>query len=81
MSNPRNKRYSGYKSFNYLESGVDYTDFEIAKEVGRVKPFQIPLSEREEQRVNGLYQDCIVIALHDHNLRLPADLAKLRAFL
>ncbi len=74
MSNPRSKRYSGYKSFNYLEPGVDYTDFEIAKEINRVEPFQIPLSEREEQRVNGLYQDCIVIALHDHNLRLPADL-------
>jgi len=74
MSNPASKKYSGYKSFAYLESGVDYTDF---KGVSELKPFQIPLSERERQRVNGLYQDCIVIALHDHNLFLPADLSNI----
>ena len=71
------RRYSGYKSFQYLEPGVDYRNFEIAKEVGRVEPYQIPLSEPEEKRANELYRKCIVIALHDHALSLPADLTQL----
>ena len=77
MSNPANKKYSGYKSFDYLEPDSDYTDFETASEIDRVEPFQIPLSDSEEQRVNRLYQDCIVIAVHDHNLLLPADLSNI----
>ena len=77
MSDIRGKKYCGYKSFQYLEPGVDYKHFELAKEVERVEPYQIPLSKREEKRVNELYEKCIVIALHDHTARLPADMTQL----
>jgi membrane dipeptidase len=74
MSDAKVKRYSGYRPFQYLETGVDYRNFEIATDVGRVESYQIPLSELEEKRVNELYSKYIVIALHDHALRIPTDL-------
>ena len=77
MGDIRSKRYSGYKSFQYLEPGVDYENFELAKEVGRVEPYQIPLTEPEEKHVTELYRKCIVISLHDHTFRLPTDLTQL----
>lgn len=77
MGDAKGKRYRDYRSFQYLESGVDYKDFDIAKEIGRVESYRIPLSESEEERVNELYRKCIVISLHDHTLRLPTDLAHL----
>ena len=30
------KRYNGYRSFQYLEAGVDYREFKLAREVDRV---------------------------------------------
>lgn len=52
MDNARVKRYSGYRSFQYLEPRVDYRDFEIAKEVGRIELYQVPLSELEEKAMS-----------------------------
>lgn len=40
-----NKKYSGYKAYQYLEKGKDYRAFKMAKEIGRVEPYKIPLSE------------------------------------
>lgn len=77
MGDVKNKRYTGFKSFQYLEPGSDYRVFEPAKEIARVEPYQVPLSEPEEKRVHALYKECIVIALHDHALTLPADLTHL----
>ncbi len=77
MGDIRSKRYSGYRSFQYLEPGVDYKNFELAKEVERVEPYQIPLTEPEEKHVTELYRKCIVISLHDHAFRLPTDLTQL----
>ena len=34
----REKSYRGYRSFQYLEEGVDYPSFELAAEVDRVPP-------------------------------------------
>ena len=40
----RKKVYDGYRSFQYLESGVDYKPFELSKEIGRVEPYIYPVS-------------------------------------
>lgn len=74
MGDIRGRRYSGYRSFQYLEPEVDYKKFAPTKEIGRVEPYLVPLSESEEKRVDELYKKCIVISLHDHALSLPADL-------
>ena len=74
MADPGSRSDSGYRSFSYLMPGVDYKNYEVARETGRIEPYRIPLSKDEEQRVQRLYQECVVIALHDHMICLPADL-------
>lgn len=61
-----NKRYEGYRSFSYLEEGVDYPAFTLAPEVDRVPPYRLPLSPAEETRVENLVRDYVMISLHDH---------------
>jgi membrane dipeptidase len=71
------KNYKGYKSFQYLEAGKDYKAYTFAKEIDRVPPFLVPLSEAEEKRVNALAEKFVVISLHDHPVRFPENMAEL----
>jgi membrane dipeptidase len=76
----RQKEYSGYKSYQYLEKGIDYKGFKLAKEIGRVTPYLVPVSESEERRVQEILEKCIVISLHDHLRILPEDISELFDF-
>ncbi|MEM3192663.1 MAG: membrane dipeptidase [Candidatus Parvarchaeota archaeon] len=69
-----NKKYSGYKSFAYLEPGKDFKTFELSKEIGRVEPFVYPISKDEEDRVQSLLEKYILISLHDHSHVHPANI-------
>src|SRR5205085_1388089 len=66
-------RYNGYRSFQYLEPGVDYTEFKLAREVGRVASRGVEVSSEQETRVQRLLEDCLVISLHDHAFVVPED--------
>jgi len=70
----KNKRYSGYKSYDYLDK-KDYEQFEFAEEIGwgDVEPYEVLLSEAEEQRLEKIIEKNIVISLHDHLIDLPKD--------
>jgi len=68
-----NKKYAAYKSFQYLEPDLDYKVFKMAKEIGRVEPYTVPVSQAEEERVQQLAGESIVISLHDHPMLLPED--------
>ena len=70
----RNKKYSGYKSFQYLEPGLDYQKFKLAKEINRVEPYVIPLSKTEEERVEEIIEKTVMISLHDHPVIFPEDI-------
>lgn len=72
----KEKRYSGYRSFQYLEPGVDYRPFELAPEIDRVEPYVVELSEAQEQRVQRLLRENIVISLHEHTMVIPKDPAQ-----
>ena len=50
----KKKTYTGYKSFQYLEPGVDYQPFKLAKEIGRVEPYVYSVSEEQERKVQQL---------------------------
>jgi membrane dipeptidase len=73
-----NKRYDGYKSFQYLEAGRDYKQFKLAKEIGRVKEYKVPLSKDEEDRAKELQAKLICISLHDHTDVNPDDITQIR---
>lgn len=70
------KKYSGYKTFDYLEKGVDYEEFKLAKEVDRVPPYLVSLSASEGERVNRIVNENIVISIHDHPLVYPEDMTE-----
>jgi len=71
-----NKRYQGYRSFEYLERDVDYKVFKLAKEIDRVKPYLVSLSVSEEERVNRIVTESPVVSLHDHPHILPEDITE-----
>jgi membrane dipeptidase len=73
----RKKTYADYRSFQYLEPGVDYKPFAFAKEVGRVPPYVYPISEGEEQRVQRLLETYVIVSLHDHPTLIPEDVSQL----
>lgn len=76
----KNKHYKGYRSFEYLEPDIDYKPYALADEVGRVPPFDIGLDEASEQRVKRLFDENLVISLHDHCFIAPKDLSQFLEF-
>jgi membrane dipeptidase len=71
------KTYRGYRSYQYLEPGVDYRPYKLAKEIGRVEPYTYPVSAEQEERVQRLLSEHIVISLHDHTSVFPEDLSEI----
>jgi membrane dipeptidase len=69
----RRKRYTGYRSFQYLEPGVDYREFKLAREVDRVPSRRVEVSAEQESRVQRLLDACLVVSLHDHAFVVPED--------
>jgi membrane dipeptidase len=69
MSNT--KKYDGYQSFQYLEAGVDYVPFTLAREVERVPSNKVQVTAEQEQRAQQLMRDNLVISLHDHAFVVP----------
>lgn len=76
----KQKNYSGYRSYEYLEAGVDYKAYPLAKDVGRVPEYKLPLDEEQEARVRRLFEENLVISLHDHAFIAPEDLSTFLEF-
>jgi membrane dipeptidase len=75
------KRWDGYRSFSYLEPGVDYRPFDLDPQLGRVEPFVYPLSAEDDERAERLLRDCVCISLHDHCGVTPVDLSEIEAYI
>ena len=69
------KVWDGYRSFSYLEAGVDHREFELSPELGRVEPFVYPLSDDNEARAQRVLREHVCISLHEHGGIAPADWA------
>ncbi|RIH77056.1 Membrane dipeptidase (Peptidase family M19) [Calidithermus terrae] len=76
----QNKRYSGYKSFEYLEPGLDYKPFKLAKELGRVPSRGVEVTPEQEERVRRIFEQNLIISLHDHCFVAPENLAEFFEF-
>ena len=75
------KNYAGYTSFQYLEKGKDYKNFALAKELNRVEPYLIPLSQEQEVQVENIIRDNIMISMHEHLGVFPADVMETPEYL
>ncbi len=63
-----------YVSFSYLDPGVDYQELDLAPEFDRVPAYDGRLSEQDALRAARLLDESLVISLHDHPVRFPADM-------
>jgi membrane dipeptidase len=62
-----NKKYDGYRSYGYLEAGVDYREFDFHDKPDQwAKPYIVPVSDAEEARVQSILKDNLVVSIHDH---------------
>ena len=73
-------KYAGYRSFQYLEPGNDYREFELAKEVDRVPSRRVEVNESQEQRVQRLLDEHLAVSLHDHCFVVPRDFTDLAEY-
>lgn len=76
-------QYKQYRSYSYLEAGVDYPDIPMAKEVDRVPRYAgLDLSHDEAKRTEALLRESMVISLHDHPSVFPENLTQdMRAYI
>jgi len=70
----------GYVSFSYLRPGVDYPEFDLAPEFGRVPPYDARLTSEQQARAHRLLDTSLVISLHDHPVRFPSDMHETPAY-
>jgi membrane dipeptidase len=69
----KQKRYSGYTAYSYLEAGTDYEVIPLAAEIDRVPSKRVAVSDAQEARVQRLLDENLVISLHDHPVVVPLD--------
>jgi membrane dipeptidase len=65
-----------YRSYQYLVPGLDFEEFEFPPEIGRVPSRRVAVTGEDENRVQRLLDTELVISLHDHPTRRPADPAQ-----
>jgi membrane dipeptidase len=75
-----NKQYSGYKSFDYLEAGKDFRQFELVQGHSPFPANPVPLSPEQEQRVGNLAEKLVMVSLHEHPHLFPADIDETLAY-
>ncbi|UQN08751.1 dipeptidase [Deinococcus sp. QL22] len=74
------KRYSGYKSFSYLTPGEDYKEFRLSPELQRVDSRPVAVTGEQEERVKRIFQERLIISLHDHCFIAPENLDEFMEF-
>ncbi len=76
----KRKQYKGYRSYQYLEPGTDYRPFTLVREIGRVPGYDLGLDPEQEARVARLFEQNLVISLHDHAFVVPEDLREFNEY-
>ena len=70
------KRYSGYKAFQYLEPGIDYSPFKLRSWLKEEWAYTVPLSKAEEVLAEEIIERNIVVDLHEHPCLYPEDISE-----
>ena len=70
----RNKKYSGYKAYQYLEPGKDYVQIKFRNEIVKEWSYTLPLSKTEEERFEDIMEKSVIVDLHEHPVAYPQDI-------
>ncbi len=68
-----------YEAYSYLDPPLALP-FPLAPEFARVPPYEAGLTSEQSDRAKRLLADSVVISLHDHPVRFPADMADTPAY-
>lgn len=68
------KKYSGYASFSYLGEDSDFPVVPLVTQEERVPPYEIGLTSEESARLNRIYEQNVMVSLHEHPVVFPADI-------
>jgi membrane dipeptidase len=74
------RRDGDYTSFDYLDAPVDFQPFNLAKDIDRVPPFVVELTDDEAERANRLESELLTISMHDHPNLFPDDITEAPAY-
>lgn len=67
-------QYSGYQSFEYLEAGEDYPEYDLPEEMNvGGPPYELPLSDTEEKRAEEISRDQLIISAHEHPVKFVPE--------
>ena len=79
---PGNNRfnYSGYKSYEYVKSDRDFTEYDLIEGESIFEPYLVPLTPAQEARVQDLVERILMISLHEHPHLFPARADQIRAY-
>jgi membrane dipeptidase len=76
----KSKRYDGYRSYQYLVPGEDLPEFELVPQLNRVESRRVETRDAEEERVRRIFEENLVVSLHDHTFVAPKDLSRFLEF-
>jgi membrane dipeptidase len=74
---PPAPRYDGYRSYSYLEEGVDYEAYELCDELDRVPSYDLELTDAQRERTERRLTEGIVISLHEHPTVMPENVPEM----
>jgi membrane dipeptidase len=76
----KKKKYDGYKSYQYLEGGIDYKPYKLSKEFDRIDPYTYSVTKSQEEQVQQILEEDMIISLHEHTFIAPEDLSEFMEF-
>jgi membrane dipeptidase len=71
-----NKKYSGYRAYQYLEPGLDYKEFKLRDAILPEWSYRLPLTQAEEERAEEVIEKSILVDLHEHPILFPEDMTE-----
>jgi membrane dipeptidase len=70
------KKYAGYESFKYLGADTDFPVAPLVTQDNRVAPYDMSLNSAELARLEKIYDDNVIVSLHEHAVVFPDDIDK-----
>ena len=76
MSYRQWKAFDGYESYQHLEAGRDHEAYDLLEAISPFEADPVELTEAEEARLVGLMDERITVAVHEHPIVHPRDMAE-----
>ena len=77
---PLTHNYSGYRSYEYVRSHRDFTEYDLIEGESLFEPYLVPLTPAQEARILDLVERTLMISLHEHPHLFPAKANQIRAY-